>query len=72
MMYTNQYSNDDLYDMFANQADFIRLAQQPLKDISSNLKELAPDMEDADEVAKIIKTKAEENARSQHKQYRGT
>ena len=58
MKYTKQYSSDDLFDMFANSADFARLAGQSEQVIASDLVELAPDMEDADAVAGMIKAKA--------------
>ena len=58
MMYAQKYSADDLFDMFANGADFVKLAGQEVSQIASDLRELAPDMEDADAIADDIKVKA--------------
>lgn len=57
--YTDQYTKDDLYDMFANDADTARLAKQPTAIVAQQLQELAPDMEDAPEVARIIQNMAQ-------------
>lgn len=58
--YASEYSNDDLYDMFANEADVSLLAGQSVDQIAVDLKDLAPDMADAAMVAAIIKDKADE------------
>lgn len=63
MNYTDKYSADDLFDMFANQADFRALLHQQSDIIEQQLLELAPDMEDAAEVAVSIKRTAGELAR---------
>lgn len=62
MMYAEKYSADDLFDMFANQADVFTLARMPSDKIASELRELAPDMEDSREVGKIIRRHAEAEA----------
>ena len=65
MMYTNKYSKDQLFDMFANQADFTQLAKQSVARIAADLKELAPDMEDANQVALNIKVTAKKYSKDQ-------
>jgi hypothetical protein len=58
MKYMEKYSNNDLFDMFANEANFAKLANQTEEQVYSDLLELAPDMEDAEEVAAMIKKNA--------------
>ena len=58
MMYDKKYSADDLYDMFANQAIPERLVMQPIGTLAADLLELAPDMEDSEDVARSIQKKA--------------
>lgn len=62
MMYKNKYSKDDLYDMFAHQANPLDLANQQMSEIRQQLKELAPDMEDDRDVAHILKGMAHDKA----------
>lgn len=57
--YAQKYSSDDLFDMFANQADSVELFAMPQSQMVQRLQELAPDMEDASQVAAIIKHKAQ-------------
>lgn len=54
MMYAEKYSADELFDMFANDADVFALAKTPTDKIAGDLRQLAPDMEDSREVGKII------------------
>ena len=56
MEYTKQYSANELYDMFANDADVEALRTRPVTAIIADLKDLAPDMTDAELVALSIKT----------------
>lgn len=58
MKYLEKYTNDDLFDMFANQADVVLLANQALVEIQAQLVEISPDMADAREVAAIVKSVA--------------
>lgn len=62
MKYAEMYTKDDLFDMFANQADVEILAKQPVAEIEQQLQELAPDMEDAADVATIIRDMAGQRA----------
>jgi hypothetical protein len=62
MEYTKKYSADDLFDMFANQADFAALANKSVFEVREQLIEMAPDMEDSRKVAHIIKAKAHDLA----------
>ncbi len=59
MKYAQTYTHDQLFDMFANQADFEKLANQDKKQIAADLKDMAPDMEDPGAVTLIIKRMAE-------------
>lgn len=63
MEYLKEYSEDDLFEMFANQADFNELAAQSENEIVKQLQELAPDMEDAYGVMEIIRRKARKFAK---------
>lgn len=58
MMYAQKYSADDLFDMFANQAEPERLVMKATDTIAADLQELAPDMEDAEDVARSIQKTA--------------
>jgi hypothetical protein len=63
MNYMDKYSTDDLFDMFANQADFRALLSQQSDITEQQLLEMAPDMEDVRDVAASIKRAAGELAR---------
>lgn len=65
MEYMKQYSADDLFDMFANEADFAKLGRQDESQIASDLLDLASDMEDANDVAAHIKRQARNLALNQ-------
>ena len=58
MMYAQNYSADDLFDTFANQAHAPRLVHQATDAIAADLRELAPDMEDAEDVARSLQKTA--------------
>ncbi len=60
-MYTEQYSADELHEMFANEVDNQTLVNWDITAMAAQLQELAPDMEDATEVASAIKTNAQRN-----------
>lgn len=60
MKYAETYTRDELFDMFANQADYAKLSKQSERTIAAQLKQLAPDMQDAGAVALIIKRMAEQ------------
>lgn len=60
--YMQEYTREQLYDMFANQAEPYRLANQHISEIREQLKELAPDMKDDREVAYLIKSMAYDKA----------
>lgn len=56
--YMRTYSADDLFDMFANDADMVKLAKQPEVEIAQQLSDLAPDMEDTEKVAQLLRSRA--------------
>lgn len=60
-MYTEQYSADELHEMFANEVDNETLALWDTATMAIQLQELAPDMEDAFAVAEAIKSNAKIN-----------
>ena len=60
-MYTKQYSADELHEMFANEVDDETLANWDTATMATQLQELAPDMEDAFDVAEAIKSNAKSN-----------
>lgn len=62
MMYGQKYSANDLFDMFANQADATDMARVKLAVLAQRLNELAPDMEDAAAVAESIRETARVNS----------
>lgn len=65
MTYTKQYSADELHEMFANEVANETLASWDTKAMAAQLAELAPDMQDAIEVAEAIKANAQRNLEAQ-------